>query len=1311
MMTSLAPRSIQFLGYSFENFQRLEDFPSYTSVIRCFGKPIIPPLLTNEERIKIAELRTSVSLLQGKKSLNLPKKPANFSCSHAAAETSKTPHNFSNNIDISCEKSCNQDTSASSLSPQKVLKTTENELFVSMSKIPCNGVCSTVHDGVIVCPNETPGNIHYSNSNEFESSSNSEYWESCNENGCDCQECQIKIADTDVPYKNTSSEQMHHSVSDDDQESVAEEADFESLPTVIYNRKILPQDTDSESIVTCMTQSTDLDKYMDYSIEYSSPDDNAGMCQHQSSTQRSASSRSDDTSTATIVNTESELTPCVSAVAELPSCLESLSDIADSSSIFVHENAGATFNANCKNPSISMGEDTSCRAYSVDSYMKILKTCAKNLYLKKYHSEPSHPNSKQSHTTSECLTDQMNNLSENESEVSLPDETVEDTKAFCDENSFGTENVFVDDSEQTSGDAQRKLIRRNSYTLLQPSSALIMAHASCSCQEDSLMDDSPHSCSSAHQNENSNPAFKKETVVLVLPSTSDRETFLPILHKEDQTKDLAINESLSPSDVNLIDTENCHFETEGMKYSSASASSAVFKEVDKDSSNLPPNIVEPYAEYENKENGNSSNVSDSFHESSSLNQQNIEKSNGTELLAKLLGDLRENQQLEMKRFIEEQKKHLLRIQEEFQEQEKILFENLKSAGVPVFASINSSSSPADDIVNTQMASSDSNSTNLSSETETFQTVIQNEIHQKSPPSTLAVTEHDTICNPISQVNDILTTSKSNEATYLNQHQTNETTYSTQHQTNEATYSTSHQVNEATYSTPHQINEVTYSTQHQTNDALYSTQHQTNEAAYSTNHRKIGEKNVVQNTLSNFKQICIEPLGSELYETDYNSCAASQLPTCTFENITNFHQVPVSTFIRNDIGDMTAPICSANLRNTCTKEKYSPIKLTNKIHSPKLVNKLSTQSTKHPSTHCSGGATYNSSRPPYNSVGACVSNESVRVKNNFEKRVNQHPASNLEISKNNGFQVNEVTGVCNKIKRSNVDSNNVTSSASARCDGRNSLEPSLGYSNSSKMNISNCASADFYPQASKNITVQKSINSINPLISVKAMKLVPPSLTNLKRKQSKNLNDPEMLKRFERLPALVKGYLTRRLYKTERVQRLIQTMKETAKLAQNLSEDLTQKGNTISESDMDLYNQLLAQLLSSFEDVYDIFCTISTKERMNIIAESRELWVRKKKAEQSSESSNTSLVMDRPLSVPAHKPKVTAATIKRRKRSLVDSRTHAISDFREHRTRACSVSSLKSNSVSPSRIYQTSLGVNVSRKTKKCMKPSQTQHWK
>lgn len=76
-------------------------------------------------------------------------------------------------------------------------------------------------------------------------------------------------------------------------------------------------------------------------------------------------------------------------------------------------------------------------------------------------------------------------------------------------------------------------------------------------------------------------------------------------------------------------------------------------------------------------------------------------------------------------------------------------------------------------------------------------------------------------------------------------------------------------------------------------------------------------------------------------------------------------------------------------------------------------------------------------------------------------------------------------------------------------------------------------------------------------------------------------DPAMKPKFDRLTAAVKGYLVRRLLKTEKMRNLIQTIHDTVELVLNLYEEGTANAGrvkpTVKPEDLALHSRLIQQV--------------------------------------------------------------------------------------------------------------------------------------
>ncbi|XP_065588637.1 centriolar coiled-coil protein of 110 kDa isoform X1 [Cyrtonyx montezumae] len=104
--------------------------------------------------------------------------------------------------------------------------------------------------------------------------------------------------------------------------------------------------------------------------------------------------------------------------------------------------------------------------------------------------------------------------------------------------------------------------------------------------------------------------------------------------------------------------------------------------------------------------------------------------------------------------------------------------------------------------------------------------------------------------------------------------------------------------------------------------------------------------------------------------------------------------------------------------------------------------------------------------------------------------------------------------------------------------------------------------------------------------------------------------PEIQMKFDKITAVAKGFLTRRLLQTEKLKHLKQTVKDTMEFIRNFQSEAPLKRGSVSAQDANLHERVLAQLRAALYDIHDIFFTMEASERMNILRHDRE--VRKEK---------------------------------------------------------------------------------------------------
>ncbi|KAF1543134.1 hypothetical protein FQV10_0014212, partial [Eudyptes schlegeli] len=104
--------------------------------------------------------------------------------------------------------------------------------------------------------------------------------------------------------------------------------------------------------------------------------------------------------------------------------------------------------------------------------------------------------------------------------------------------------------------------------------------------------------------------------------------------------------------------------------------------------------------------------------------------------------------------------------------------------------------------------------------------------------------------------------------------------------------------------------------------------------------------------------------------------------------------------------------------------------------------------------------------------------------------------------------------------------------------------------------------------------------------------------------------PEIQMKFNKITAVAKGFLTRRLLQTEKLKHLKQTVKDTMEFIKNFQSEGPLKRGSVSAQDASLHERVMAQLRAALYDIHDIFFTMEASERMNILRHDRE--VRKEK---------------------------------------------------------------------------------------------------
>ncbi|XP_051995857.1 centriolar coiled-coil protein of 110 kDa isoform X1 [Xyrauchen texanus] len=97
----------------------------------------------------------------------------------------------------------------------------------------------------------------------------------------------------------------------------------------------------------------------------------------------------------------------------------------------------------------------------------------------------------------------------------------------------------------------------------------------------------------------------------------------------------------------------------------------------------------------------------------------------------------------------------------------------------------------------------------------------------------------------------------------------------------------------------------------------------------------------------------------------------------------------------------------------------------------------------------------------------------------------------------------------------------------------------------------------------------------------------------------------------RLSAIVKGFLTRRLLKTDKIKHLCQTVQDTQEFIRSFRNEAPQRNEPLSEQDLSLQERVRAQLRAALFDIHDVFFTMTLEERLSLLQQDRDLRTERK----------------------------------------------------------------------------------------------------
>ncbi|MEQ2243509.1 hypothetical protein ILYODFUR_007691 [Ilyodon furcidens] len=104
---------------------------------------------------------------------------------------------------------------------------------------------------------------------------------------------------------------------------------------------------------------------------------------------------------------------------------------------------------------------------------------------------------------------------------------------------------------------------------------------------------------------------------------------------------------------------------------------------------------------------------------------------------------------------------------------------------------------------------------------------------------------------------------------------------------------------------------------------------------------------------------------------------------------------------------------------------------------------------------------------------------------------------------------------------------------------------------------------------------------------------------------------EHQKAFCQIGAMIRGFLIRRLLKTEKVKHLRQTVVDTQEFTRSFETEAAQKRGTYTAQDLSLQERVRAQLRAALYDVHEIFFEIPLRDRLALLQQDRELRAERK----------------------------------------------------------------------------------------------------
>ncbi|CAF4873382.1 unnamed protein product [Rotaria sp. Silwood1] len=123
--------------------------------------------------------------------------------------------------------------------------------------------------------------------------------------------------------------------------------------------------------------------------------------------------------------------------------------------------------------------------------------------------------------------------------------------------------------------------------------------------------------------------------------------------------------------------------------------------------------------------------------------------------------------------------------------------------------------------------------------------------------------------------------------------------------------------------------------------------------------------------------------------------------------------------------------------------------------------------------------------------------------------------------------------------------------------------------------------------------QQQENLFNHVKDARSTFSVPQKRVRFTRQEAQNIL-------HKKLGAFIKGHLTRQLFRTEHIKRLIQTLNDTRKFAVDFQTQCLQTKTRLDPDDINIIDQLIKQVESVLDEIHDIFGQYSSTRQISMI---------------------------------------------------------------------------------------------------------------